>query len=355
MEYKTFNIITSSPNPPEKDILIIYTGGTLGMVHNSSGALVPFDFNSIMLHIPTLRNLDLNLTVMSFLEPIDSSNVDPSHWTLIGKMIYENYEKYDGFVVLHGTDTMAYTASALSFMLQNLSKPVIVTGAQLPITSTRSDARENLITALEIASTYEDGQPLVSEVCIYFDAKLLRGNRAKKSESVHFDAFESENYPLLAEAGVIINYNKKFLLKKSQHKLTYQDKFDKNITILKLYPGISKQSVEAILTIPSLRGVVLETYGAGNAPTHKWFLSLLEKAIHNNIVILNVSQCPGGTVDQGRYETSRNLEAIGVVSGADLTLEAAVAKLMLILGEEQYMAQIRQKLTKSLSGEMSLN
>lgn len=355
MEYSISNIITSSPKAPEKSILIIYTGGTLGMVHNASGALVPFDFSSIMDHLPALKNLDLNLTVMSFIDPIDSSNVDPAHWRLIGNMIFDNYDNHDGFVVLHGTDTMAYTASALSFMLQNLSKPVILTGAQLPITSTRSDARENLITALEIASAYKGNDPIVPEVCIYFDYKLLRGNRSKKSESIHFDAFESENYPLLAEAGVVINYNDKYILSPNSTNIELHDIFDPNIAVLTLYPGITKQAVKAITHIPSLRGLILETYGAGNAPTHQWLLDALQESIRDGVVILNVSQCSGGTVDQGRYETSRNLEAIGVVSGFDLTLEAAVAKLMMVLGEEKNMAQIRQKLIKSLSGEVTLN
>ena len=253
MKITSSNIITSSPKAPDSNILIIYTGGTLGMVHNENGSLIPFDFSSIMDHIPSLRHLPLNITSMSFEQPIDSSNVNPEHWKLIGGIINDNYSDFDGFVVLHGTDTMAYTASAISFMLENLDKPVVFTGAQLPITSPRSDARENLITSLEIASAKKDGKPIVPEVCIYFDSLLLRGNRAKKVESIHFDAFESENYPLLAEAGVVIGYNDKFIHSPNGNKLKFHNQFDTNVAVLKLFPGISKQFVEAVFSIKGLR------------------------------------------------------------------------------------------------------
>ncbi|QSE97172.1 asparaginase [Fulvivirga lutea] len=355
MKITKSNIITSAARPPESTILIIYTGGTLGMIHNEGGALIPFDFSSIMDHIPSLRQLELNITVMSFEEPIDSSNVNPSHWELIGKLIFENYNEFDGFVVLHGTDTMAYTASALSFMLENLTKPVVFTGAQLPISSPRSDARENLITSIVVASSRENGKPIVPEVCIYFDAVLLRGNRSKKVESIHFDAFESENYPLLAEAGVEISYNHKFIHQVDHNKLKFHQSFDTNVAVLKLFPGVSKQSIEAFFSIPQLRGVVIETYGSGNAPTYDWFLEIIKKSIDKGVVVFNVSQCPGGKVDQGRYETSEDLEAIGVIGGADITLEAAISKLMLVLSEEEEIPQIRHRMLNSMCGEMTIN
>lgn len=326
------------------------------MIHDDNGSLIPFDFSSILNHVPSLRQLELNLTVMSFEEPIDSSNIDTEDWVKIGDMINENYNEYDGFVVLHGTDTMAFTASALSFMLENLSKPVIFTGAQLPISSLRSDARENLITALEIASRKTADGPVVPEVCIYFDYVLLRGNRSKKVESLHFDAFESENYPLMAESGVTINYNSAAISKIPGDKpLRLHRTFDTNVVILKLYPGITEKAVSAILEIPDLRGVVLETFGSGNAPTSEWFINLIRKAINNGIIIFNVSQCPGGRVIQGRYDTSQQLNELGVIEGVDLTLEAAITKLMMILGEEEDPAQIKKRLITPICGEMTLN
>lgn len=354
--YSQINIITSSPKTPESSILIVYTGGTLGMVHDEKGALIPFDFASILNHVPSLRQLELNITVISFDDPVDSSNINPEDWVKIGTIIKDHYNEYDGFVVLHGTDTMAFTASALSFMLENLTKPVIFTGAQLPISSLRSDARENLITALEIASGNSNGRPVVPEVCIYFDYVLLRGNRSKKVESLHFDAFQSENYPLLAESGVIINYNTDAIRKIEGTKpLQLHSKFDTNVVILKLYPGITEKAVKTILGIPDLRGVVLETFGSGNAPTSEWFIDLIKKAIESGIIILNVSQCPGGRVIQGRYDTSQQLNDLGVIEGADLTLEAAITKLMLILGEEQDGDEIKKRLIQPICGEITQN
>lgn len=356
MNFSKINIITSAYDRPETSILIIYTGGTLGMIHDEKGALVPFDFSSILNHVPSLRQLELNLTVISFEEPIDSSNINTDDWVQIGEIIFKNYNDFHGFVVLHGTDTMAFTASALSFMLENLSKPVIFTGAQLPISSLRSDARENLITALEIASSWSGEQPLVPEVCIYFDYVLLRGNRSKKVESLHFDAFESENYPILAESGVVINYDTSAIRQIETDKpLILHSKFDRRVVILKLYPGITKEAVKAILGIDRLRGVVLETFGSGNAPTSKWFIELIKKAIDDGIIILNVSQCPGGRVIQGRYDTSQQLNDLGVIEGADLTLEAAITKLMMILGEEQEQVLIKKRLIEPICGELTLN
>src|SRR5688572_12533188 len=267
MNFKQVVINTALPQSPKGRVLIIYTGGTFGMTYDKDGVLIPFDFGLILEHLPTLRNLALELTVISFENPIDSSNIEPEHWQSLATIISKNHETHDGFVVLHGTDTMAYTASALSFMLEGLAKPVIFTGAQLPISEPRSDARENLITALDIASAKKDGVPLVPEVCIYFDYELLRGNRSKKVESMQFDAFDSGNYPPLAKAGVKIDYNFSVIRPYQQQSLTLRSKIDTNISILKLFPGISSATIDAILHTKDLKAVVLETYGAGNAPT----------------------------------------------------------------------------------------
>jgi L-asparaginase len=347
-------VIHASSGKPRSRILIIYTGGTFGMTYDHDGVLIPFDFSLILEQLPVLKNLALEITVYSFENPIDSSNISPGYWKIIGKIIEEHYDQQDGFVVLHGTDTMAFTASALSFMLEGLTKPVVFTGAQLPISEPRSDARENLITALEIASAKKDGRAVVPEVCIYFDYELLRGNRSKKVESMQFDAFDSNNYPQLAKAGVKIDYNFSAIRAVNENqKLILRSAFDTSISIIKLFPGISRVVIESILNTPGLKAVVLETYGSGNAPTLEWLVEDLKKAIQRGMVVLNVSQCPGGTVTQGRYETSKNLLEIGVIGGADLTTEAAVTKLMLLLGEFGP-EKCRELICKSLAGEMSV-
>jgi L-asparaginase len=354
MDLKRVTINTASPEKARGNILILYTGGTFGMTYDTRGVLIPFDFSLILYHLPTLKNLALELTVISFEKPIDSSNIDPAHWKSLAKIIAEHYNTHDGFVVLHGTDTMAYTASALSFMLGGLTKPVVFTGAQLPISEPRSDARENLITALELASARKDGQALVPEVCIYFDYELLRGNRSKKVESLQFDAFDSGNYPALAKAGVKIDYNFSVIRKISAHpELQVYTKLETNIAILKLFPGIPESTIQAILHIPGLKALILETYGSGNAPTSAVFLQGLEQAISNGLLVLNISQCPGGRVIQGRYETSRELQRIGVIGGADMTTEAAVTKLMVLLGEFG-MDQAKRMVSESLAGELTL-
>jgi len=353
MSYTKIQINTATPEKPRSRIMIIYTGGTFGMTYDASGVLVPFDFSLILSQLPTLRNLFLDLTVISFEIPIDSSNIQPDHWKMISNIIFENYHDQDGFVVLHGTDTMSFTASAISFMLRGLTKPVIFTGAQLPISETRSDARENLITSLEIAAAKKDGKAIVPEVCVYFDYELIRGNRSKKVESMHFDAFESENYPSLAKAGVKIDYNHAVIHQPAdQDRLEFLQKLDPNISILKLFPGITQKTVQSILNTPDLKAVVLETFGSGNAPSVPWFIKSVKESIDKGLIVLNISQCPGGMVVQGKYETSKALGDIGVISGRDMTLEAAVTKLMVLLGEYDQI-QVKQLINKPMAGEIT--
>lgn len=356
MPYQTVHINPALPNKPRVSVLVIYTGGTLGMVYErKTGQLIPFNFEQVLDRVPEIHRLDFEITLLTLHDIIDSSNMKPAIWVELAQIIRLNYEQYDSFVILHGTDTMAYTASALSFMLQHLSKPVILTGAQLPIGVARTDARENFITALEIAAAQQDGRPIVPEVCVYFNSVLLRGNRATKQESVHFNAFHSENYPHLAMAGVRIEYNLPFIRPFSDDQLfTIRTALDSNVTILKLFPGITQQVTEAILTIPGLRGVVLETFGAGNAPTDSWFLQALKEATDRGTVLFNVSQCEGGRVTQGQYQTSNRLQQIGVVSGTDITTEAAITKLMVVLGDTTDIEVIRQRLAEPIAGEMSL-
>ena len=354
MNLKKVSINTALPGKARARILIIYTGGTFGMSYDKDGVLTPFSFEYILDQLPTMKNLALDITAVSFETPIDSSNINPEHWQLISSVIFDQYHQHEGFVVLHGTDTMAYTASALSFMLDGLNKPVIFTGAQLPISEPRSDARENLLTALDIASASDQDAPIVPEVCIYFDYELLRGNRSKKVESMQFDAFDSGNYPPLAKAGVKIDYNFSAIQTPSKPKsLNLRATFETNIAILKLFPGISKNVVSAVVNAVGLKALILETYGSGNAPTLPWLIDELSNAIEKGIIVVNVSQCPGGRVVQGRYETSKKLQQIGVISGADMTTEAAVTKLMILIGEYGS-SNAKTMIGLSLAGELTV-
>ncbi len=335
-------------------ILIIYTGGTIGMVRDeNTGALKTFNFDALIQELPEIKKLQSNIEAISFEEPIDSSNMEPENWMSIAQIIFDNYSNYDGFVVLHGSDTMAYTASALSFMLENLSKPVILTGSQLPIGQIRTDAKENLITAIEIASTVKNGKPVVPEVAVYFEYDLYRGNRSTKSNAEDFEAFSSPNYPVLAEAGVSLKFNKSAIYQPNDKALKINKFSDNHIATIKLYPGISKEVISSIINIPNLKAIVLETFGAGNGSTQQWFLDLLNAAVQKGIILLNISQCEGGGVEQGKYETSSAFKNIGVVSGADMTYEAAVTKLMYLLGTDLSHDEIKEWLQNSLRGEIT--
>jgi len=320
---------------------------------NEEGALVPCGFEQILNRVPVIKELQVNISVVSFSEPIDSSNVQVEHWQLLAGLVYEHYDHFDGFLILHGTDTMAYTASALSFMLEGVNKPVIFTGAQLPIASPRSDATENLVTSLEIAADKKDGKPIITEVCIFFNHVLLRGNRSKKVESQHFDAFESENYPILAEAGISIDYQWSYLKPYAKDFIQYQSAMDTHIAVLKLFPGLNESTVAHTVLAESVKGIILESYGSGNVPQEPWFLDLLRESVKQGKIILNVSQCNGGRVMHGKYETSSELDKIGVVSGHDLTFEAATTKMMYVLAKYPNTRDAKKCLRTPIRGEMN--
>ncbi|SEA15694.1 asparaginase [Pedobacter hartonius] len=334
-------------------ILIIYTGGTIGMVNDPlTGALIPFDFKQIQQNVPELARLNYQLDVHSFDPILDSSNMDPVIWAELADIIERRYHDYDGFVVLHGSDTMAYTASALSFMLKNLSKPVVLTGSQLPIGEIRTDAKENLITALEIVATKNRGLAMVPEVCIYFDYQLFRGNRAIKYNSEKFEAFQSPNYHILAEAGVNLSFYSNYINDHPQEELRVRSNFNANIGVLKLYPGITVQAVQAI-TRSSVDAIVLETFGSGNTSTARWFIDSLQEALDRQKLIVDISQCQGGSVELGKYETSKKLQQMGIISGFDMTFEATVTKLMYLMGQDLTHTQIAFLMEQSLRGELS--
>jgi len=343
--------MTNKPN-----ILLIYTGGTIGMIKDyTTNALKAFDFSQIVDNIPELQQLNCHIESISFDEPIDSSNMNTSYYIDIVNIIEENYTKFNGFVVLTGSDTMSYTSSAISFMLKNLKKPIIFTGSQLPIGDLRTDAKENLITSIQIAAEQENGKPTIAEVCLYFEYKLYRANRTTKISAEQFEAFASMNYPPLAESGVHLSFNKHLI---HQPRNTYNELFVRknlvdDIVILKLFPGIKKEVVKSILNIPNLKGVVLETYGSGNAPTTKSFIALLNDAIQKGVKIVNVTQCAGGSVIQGHYETSIELNNIGVINGKDITTEAAIAKLMHLLNKNISDNKFKELFQKSMRGEIT--
>ena len=337
-------------------ILLIYTGGTIGMVKDyETGTLRPFDFDELIKNIPELDQLDCTLKGVSFKKPIDSSNMNPKYWELMATLIEENYDAFDGFVILHGSDTMSYSASALSFMLENLTKPVIFTGSQLPIGDLRTDAKENLITSIQIASLKEKGSSVVQEVGLYFEYKLYRANRTTKINAEHFEAFASLNYPPLVESGVHLKVDHAHLRKSPARKKPFKvhKEMDDNVAILKLFPGLNEKVLNTMLNTKGLKALVLETYGAGNAPTDGWFLNALENAVSSGLHIINVTQCSGGSTAMGHYQTSKRLESMQVIDGKDITTEAAIAKAMYLLG-----AHISDRLFKtvfetSLRGEMS--
>lgn len=338
------------------NVLIIYTGGTIGMVEDpETGSLHPFDFDHLLNEIPELNKFDINLEVVSLDKPMDSSNMGPEGWVELINIIEKNYNDFHGFVILHGSDTMAYTASALSFLLENVNKPIIFTGSQLPIGKIRTDGKENIITAIEIAGDYENGSPIVPEVAIYFEYALYRANRTTKVSAENFEAFQSPNYPLLAEAGVHIKYNR-FAIRKAEDKpLLARKNIVEDVASVRMFPGLQHKVFKAICDVPGLKGLVIETYGSGNSPTHSWLAEEIIKLNEKGVIVVNVTQCVTGKVMQGKYETGVHLERVGVLSGQDMTYAAAMTKLMYLLScKELNLEQQKSFMETNLRGEMSV-
>ncbi len=338
-------------------ILIIYTGGTIGMIENQqTGALEPFDFDHLIDNVPKIKVLDYQIDNVQVSPPIDSSDMSPDRWTEIACHIRDNYDSFDGFVVLHGTDTMAYTASALSFMMENMHKPVIITGSQLPIGEVRTDGEENLITALQIAAaTRSNGQPVVQEVAILFENYLWRGNRATKMSADNFNAFKSNNYPPLARIGLGINYNHEALMRHYvEAPVNLRVAMDTNVMFIDLYPGMTEAILRHQFNTPGVKGVVLKTFGAGNTPSSKWFVNVISEAVDRGIVVLNVTQCVNGGVHEKRYVSSDRLAAVGVISGHDITSEAAITKLMFLFGLGLSSDEVKRALLRPIAGEMTV-
>lgn len=336
-------------------ISVIYTGGTIGMIKNpDTGALEPFPFDNMYEYLPMLKEIEAIVHFTEMLPLIDSSDTDPQFWINLARLIRDQYDQFDGFVILHGTDTMSYTASALSFLLENLSKPVILTGSQLPLGVLRTDGRENILNSIEIAATHRNGTPLIKEVCIFFENSLFRGNRTFKSNAENFDAFLSANYPKLAEVGLHVKFNESALLPPNNKNLKAHQKIDPNVAILKIFPGMSTQIISSIINTPNLKALIIETYGSGNAPSDAEFMALLDEAIQKGIIILNVTQCKcGGSVEMSKYSAGLQLQQIGVLGGKDLTTEAAVTKLMFLLGLDLEREELERLITTPLCGEMA--
>jgi L-asparaginase len=337
-----------------RKVLVIYTGGTIGMVQDhQSNRLVPVDFSDLEHHLPEVRSLPVSLVTRSFEKPLDSSNIGPEHWTLLARMIENSYHEFDGFVILHGSDTMAFTASALSFMLVNLSKPVVLTGSQLPIGVVRTDGKENIITAIEIASDYRNGKALVPEVAIYFEYHLYRGNRTFKYNTEHFEAFASPNYPFLAAAGVHIRYNFEFINPPGERPFRIETTLDNRVVVLTIFPGISPHIVEAAVNIKDNKVLIVRTFGSGNAMTHPWFLDTLRKGHQRGLIMINATQCRGGGVHQETYEASGYLADMGLISAGDMQLEAVIAKSMYLLGQGLDRDAFASHFTSNLRGELT--
>ena len=335
-------------------VLLIYTGGTIGMVQDArTGQLTPFNFGNLYAQIPELARLEVDISAESFATPVDSSAMEPAHWVQLCDIIMSNYEHFDGFVILHGTDTMAFTASALSFMLQGLTKPVILTGSQLPIGVIRTDGKENLITAIEVCALQENGRSVVREVCVYFEYRLMRGNRVTKFSAEQFDAFRSANYPALCEAGVHLQVNRQALLSPQPGMLKLFRNLCTDVAVLHIFPGMPRHYVSSVLSNDKLRGVVLRTFGSGNAPIAPWFIEQVEQSIRRGVLVCNVTQCATGRVEQGRYQTSAELLRIGVASGSDMTLESALTKLMVLLGDGESVVTAKRLFESELCGELT--